>query len=99
MNSLSYLRWKRNISGFGTDLQDDVVESDEVLWTGAPLVLVGAGFLQFSLQSVGHALVSLHQCAQLDVGQITGEEEQQGYQVKIRRKNLNLAQSSQVFPG
>lgn len=59
----------------GSHLQDDVVESDEILRTGAPLVLVCPGLLQFSLQSVSHALIPLHQCAQLDVGQITGRKE------------------------
>lgn len=58
-------------------LQDDVVEADEVLWTGASLVLVGFRFLEFSLQSVGHALIPLHQRTQLDVGQVTGRGEQQ----------------------
>lgn len=52
-------------------LQDDVVEADEVLWTGPSLVLVGFRFLQFSLQSMGHALIPLHQRTQLDVGQVT----------------------------
>ncbi len=54
----------------GMYLQDDVVEADEVLWTGTSLVLVGFGFLQFSLQSVSHALIPLHQGTQLDVGQV-----------------------------
>lgn len=54
-----------------TDLQDDVIEADEVLRPGSSLVLVIFGFLQFRLQSVSHALVPLHQRAQLDVGQVT----------------------------
>lgn len=54
-----------------THLQDDVVEADEVLGLGAPLALVGVGLLQLGVQSVGHALVPLHQRAQLDVAQVT----------------------------
>lgn len=57
-----------------SNLQDDVVESDQVLWAGPPLVLVVFGFLQFGMQSVSHALIPLHQRAQLDVGQITAAE-------------------------
>lgn len=52
-------------------LQDDVVEADEVLRLGAPLALVGLGLLQLGVQSVSHALVPLHQRAQLDVAQVT----------------------------
>lgn len=58
-------------------LQDDIVEADEVLRSGPSLVLVSFGFLQFSLQSMGHALIPLHQRAQLDVGQVTGRGDQQ----------------------
>lgn len=51
-------------------LQDDVIEADEVLRTGAPLALVSLRLLQLGLQCVGHALISLHQSTQLDIGQI-----------------------------
>lgn len=59
-------------------LQDDVIESNEILRTRPPLVLVHLGLLQFALQSVSHAFVPLHQRAQLDVGQVTETEEQPG---------------------
>lgn len=52
-------------------LQDDVVEANEILWTGPSLVLVRIGFLQFGLQGTGHALIPLHQRTQLDVTQVT----------------------------
>lgn len=55
-------------------LQDDIVEADEVLRPRPSLVLITLRFLQFRLQSVGHALIPLHQCAQLDVGQVTGDK-------------------------
>lgn len=55
----------------GSHLQDDVVEADEVLRLGAPLALVGVGLLQLGVQRVSHALVPLHQRAQLDVAQVT----------------------------
>lgn len=59
-------------------LQDDVVQADEVLGTRSSL-LVRLGLLQLGLQSVGHALVPLHQRAQLDVGQVAGGQRQFDY--------------------
>lgn len=55
-------------------LQDDVIEADQVLRPGAPLAVVGPRLLQLNLQGVSHALVPLHQRAQLDVGQIAAAE-------------------------
>lgn len=55
-----------------TCLQDNVIEADEVLWTGAPLILIPLRLLQLGLQCVRHALVPLHQRAQLDVAQVAG---------------------------
>ena len=51
-------------------LEDDLVQSDEVLGLGPPLVLVVVRVLQLGLQRVGHALVPLHHRAQLDVAQV-----------------------------
>lgn len=68
-------------------LQDDVVEADQVLWAGSSLVLVGFRLLQFGLQSVGHALIPLHQRAQLDVGQVTGRGDQQHIYYSLKEIN------------
>lgn len=56
-------------------LQDDVVEADEVLRPRRALaVLIGALLLQQGLlQGLGHALVALDGCGQLNVGQVTAK--------------------------
>lgn len=57
-------------------LQDDIIEADEILRTGPSFVLISLRFLEFCLQSMSHTLIPLHQCTQLDVGQVTVKEEQ-----------------------
>lgn len=52
----------------GPYLQDDVIEADQVLWTRTPLALVSHNLFQFSLESMSHTLIPLHQSTQLDVG-------------------------------
>lgn len=63
-------------------LQDDVVEADEVLRPRRALaVLVRALLLQQGLlQGLGHALVALDGCGQLDVGQITAKKPEKSHQ-------------------
>lgn len=51
-------------------LEDDLIETDEVLGLGSPLGLVIVRLLELGLQRVSHALVPLHYRAQLDVAQV-----------------------------
>lgn len=66
------VRESRHEPPSGPHLQDDVIEADQVLRSGSSFALVSSRFLQFGVQSVSHALIPLHQCAQFDVGQVTG---------------------------